>query len=420
MKKITCLTLLIILMMNLLTLTSRAEIINSADLYSKKYSTGLLKWGDINLECYVAVYKKDGVEYPAYCLQRELTGVNGDLQYSVSIDKLVTDVMVWRTIINGYPYKTITELGCETEEEAFMATKQAVYCILYNRSLEEYSARSEAGERCLNAMKKIVNDAKTSTETKISSNISITYENTKWQIDAINNKYVSQTFKATAGAPMNSYVIELNGDLPEGTKITDVNNNEKTEFKSNEKFKIIIPVKNINKDNYFNINVLGKVNTKPILYGKSADSSLQDYALTAARYEEGTGTKKVYYSKNQTKIIIVKKEDKTENKLEGVEFELLNEKQNVIYTGLKTNKDGQVEIDNLVPGTYYIHEINTLDGYQIYDKLIKVELDLNEVATVNVVNSENDTKIDVEEKNTEMTVQMQAEEITLKLPKTGM
>ena len=156
------------------------------------------------------------------------------------------------------------------------------------------------------------------------------------------------------------------------------------------------------------------------MYGTSGNSNFQDYALTAETYEDGVGTKKVYYTKNQTKIVIVKKENNTEKKLEGVEFEILDEKQKVLYTGLKTNKDGQVEIDNLVPGIYYIHETKTLEGYQIYDKLIKVSLDLDEVITVNVVNSENDAEIDVEEKNTEMTVQMQTEEISVKLPKTGM
>ena len=308
MKKIMSIALLLIIIMTLLITTSRAQTISSANLYSKEYSTGLLKWGDINLECDVVVYKKDGVEYPAYCLQRELSGVNSELSYSVTIDKLVTDVMIWRTIINGYPYKTISELGCKTEAEAFMATKQAVYCIIYNRDLDEYTARNEAGERCLNAMKKIVNAAKKSTATKISSNITIICENSKWSIDKINREYISQTFKVTSEAPMNTYKIKLDGDLPEGTKITDTNNKEKAEFKSKEEFKIIIPLKNINSNGNFSINVEGNVNTKPILYGESGKSNLQDYALTAATYEEGKGSKKVYYTKNDTKIIISKKE----------------------------------------------------------------------------------------------------------------
>ena len=409
MKKIISLTLLVIIIMSLLITTSKAEMISSANLYSKEYSTGLLKWGDINLECDVVVYKKDGVEYPAYCLQRELSGVNSELSYSVTVDKLVTDVMIWRTIINGYPYKTISELGCKTEAEAFMATKQAVYCIIYNRDLSEYTARNEAGERCLNAMKKIINAAKKSTATKISSNITIASKNSKWEVDSINTNYVSQTFTVTAEAPMNTYRIRLDGNLPEGTKVTDINNNEKAEFKSNEKFKIIIPLKNINSNDSFRINVAGKVNTKPILYGKSGKSNLQDYALTAATYEEGSGSKKVYYTENETKIIINKKEGNEGKALEGVEFQLIDAKQNAVYTDLKTNKDGIIEIDNLLPGKYYIKETKTLEGYTLYDKLIEVDLDLNEKITVNVINHE-ELNTEVKIKETELTVENKLEE----------
>ena len=409
MKKIISITLLLITIINIFTITSRAETISKADLYSKKYSTGLLKWGDINLECDIVVYKKDGVEYPAYCLQRELTGVSSDLEYSVSVDGLLTDVMVWRTIINGYPYKTIAQLGCKTEAEAFMATKQAVYCIIYNRDLNEYTARNEAGERCLAAMKKIVNAAKKSKATKISSNINVKSENSKWEIDKINNEYVSQTFKVTAEAPMNTYTVKLNGNLPEGTKVTDINNKAKTQFKSGDKFKIIIPLKNVMSSDSFSINVEGEVNTKPILYGKSGKSNLQDYALTAATYEEGTGSKKVYYTKNETKIIIIKKEGKTNNSLEGVEFQILDEKQNILYTGLKTDSKGKIQIDNMLPGKYYIKETKTKEGYVLYDKLIEIDLDLNEKITVNVINNE-EIKTEVEIKETELTVENKLEE----------
>ncbi len=32
--------------------------------------------------------------------------------YSVSVNEAITDVNLWRIIINGYPYKSIQELGC--------------------------------------------------------------------------------------------------------------------------------------------------------------------------------------------------------------------------------------------------------------------------------------------------------------------
>lgn len=78
--------------------------------------------------CYIS---KDGVEYPAYCLNREYPGVGEYDGYTVDIDAVLDNVQIWRTIINGYPYKTPAELGVENKYDAFVATKQAVYSILY-------------------------------------------------------------------------------------------------------------------------------------------------------------------------------------------------------------------------------------------------------------------------------------------------
>ena len=55
--------------------------------------------------------------------------------------------------------------------------------MLYNRDGSEYSAIGEEGELCLNALKQIVNAARSSNETKISSNIDIKSNNSKWEID---------------------------------------------------------------------------------------------------------------------------------------------------------------------------------------------------------------------------------------------
>ena len=81
-----------------------------------------------------------------------------------------------------------------------------------------------------------------------------------------------------------------------------------------------------------------------------------------------------------------------------------------------------------MPGIYYIRETRTLEGYGLYDKLIKLELGLNEETTVNVINSEEKTDIKVEEKKTELTVKNNKSKTEvstntkpeIKLPKTGM
>lgn len=425
-KKLISIISIIVILIGLIPISSKAVVpIDTAYIYANKKTEGLLMWKGLKIHTHLAVYKKDGKEYPAYCMNRELPGVEIGRSQTVDVKKLVNNVMVWRAIINGYPYKSISELGCNTEEEAYLATKQAVYCMLTNRDVNEYSAIGEAGERTLNALKTIVNNARNSNQTKVSSELTVNEQEKLWRIDNLDSSYISKTFLVTANTSMSKYTVNVKNLNIEGYKLVDQNNKEKTEFSNSEKFKILIPIQEVKQDGNFSIEVSAQVATKPVFYGESRDSGLQSYALTGYTYEDGTGSKKVYYTKNETKIIITKTDDKTGKKLEGVEFELLDKNQNKIYTEITTNKDGIATIDNLLPGIYYIRETKTLEGYQLYSKLIKVELELNEETTVNVINSEKEPEIYKEEKKTELAVKEKKSNIKVKetgpkLPKTGM
>lgn len=425
-KKLISIISIIVILIGLIPISSKAVVpIDTAYIYANKKTEGLLMWKGLKIHTHLAVYKKDGKEYPAYCMNRELPGVEIGRSQTVDVKQLVNNVMVWRTIINGYPYKSISELGCNTEEEAYLATKQAVYCMLTNRDVNEYSAIGEAGERTLNALKTIVNNARNSNQTKVSSELTVNEQEKLWRIDNLDSSYISKTFLVTANTSMSKYTVNVKNLNIEGYKLVDQNNKEKTEFSNSEKFKILIPIQEVKQDGNFSIEVSAQVATKPVFYGERRDSGLQSYALTGYTYEEGTGSKKVYYTKNETKIIITKTDDKTGKKLEGVEFELLDKNQNKIYTEITTNKDGIATIDNLLPGIYYIRETKTLEGYQLYSKLIKVELELNEETTVNVINSEKEPEIYKEEKKTELAVKEKKSNIKVKetgpkLPKTGM
>jgi len=398
---------------------SIAVQIESAYLYSKgNYDSGMVREG-LRIYSDFVVYAKDGVEYPAYCLDKDVPGATVANPYSVSVTGLVTNAIVWRVITGGYSYKSAAELGCDNETQAYIATKQAVYCVLYDRDLNSYTAVTANGEKVLAAMKNIVTNARNSNASKPSAGILISAEDTKWKLDEISEKYISMTFYASSGGGMSQYSVEIEGNFPEGTLITDMNNNKKETFSSTEKFKILIPVINVREDGNFNINIKASVLTKPILYGTAPTSSLQDFALAASSYEDGQGTQKIYYTKNMTKIIILKQEAETQKPLQGVEFELLDENYNVLYNDLITDSDGKINIDNLLPGTYYIRETKTLDGYSLYNKLIEVKLDLNETLTVIVNNSEAGVTVEVENAKTVMEVENEASAISVRLPKTG-
>ncbi len=396
-----------------------ARNVDSAHIYLVGDCGSLLTYKGSPIKVSYVEYTEGGVHYPAYCLDASKPGAETQ-EYTVSVSGAINDVRLWRRIINGYPYKTIEELGVANKEEAFTATKQAVYCYLYNHNPNDYGAIGEAGQRTLNAFRKIINDAENSSETKISSTVTISKNNDEWKQDELDKNYVSKTYSVNAGAEISNYKINItkeDGSTLEGVKLTDENNQEKTEFMPDEKFKILLPIKTLTEDGKINLTVEAQVKTKPVLYGTAPNSSYQDYALTAATYEDGTGNISDLYFKNETKIVVVKKDQESGEILQGVEFELLDENKNIVYTDLKTNEDGKIEISNLVPGTYYLKETKTIDGYELYDQLIRVDTKLNQEVTVTV----NNRKEDVPEIETKEQTSKEIKSLEVKkLPVTGM
>lgn len=320
--------------------------------------------------------------------------------YSVSVQETIKDVGLWKRVINGYPYKSIAELGVANKEEAFTATKQAIYCYIHGNNPNDYEAIGEAGARTLRAMNIIINNANNSNEIQISSTVQINKVDNEWKQDEIDKQYISKTFYVTACANIKNYTIEITKENAQdigGIKITDMQNNEKSQFVADEKFKVLVPIKNMTETGNFKITAEGQVQTKPILYGIAPSSAYQDYALTSATYEEGTGEKSDEYPENETKIIIIKEDEETKNKLENTEFELLDENKNVVYANLKTDKEGKIEINHLIPGKYYLRETKAKEGYEVYEELIEIEIALQEQYTVTVSNrQEEKPKIEIE------------------------
>ena len=70
----------------------------------------------------------------------------------------------------------------------------------------------------------------------------------------------------------------------------------------------------------------------------------------------------------------------------------------VIDVGINRNEEGKIVINNLVPGTYYIKETKTIDGYEIYDELIEVKVQMNQELTVTINNKKQEKpKIETKE-----------------------
>ncbi len=388
--------------------------INEANIYKSTDCGTLLAYNGIPVITSYVEYNYLGVGFPAYCLDKTKNGAETGA-YSVSVNSLIQDVKLWRIMISGYPYKSLSELGVHTKEEAFTATKHAIYCYIHGNDVNSYSAVGEAGQRTLNALKQILNVANNSTEINMSNTINIDNSIDTWKEDNIDNQYISKVFSVNTGSSLRTYTINNIYNGIEGVKITDLQNGQRNVFVDHEQFKVLIPIKNIMQKDAIELEVTAQVATKPILFGQAPNNTLQNYALTGETYEDGYGKITDYFPNNETKIKIIKQDSETLERLEGVEFRIFDENKNVIYSNLKTDANGEILIEKLVPGKYYIEEVNSIDGYDKYDEQIEIELKMNQQYTVTVNNNkEDEPKVEIEKEELNLEVSIK------KLPVTGM
>lgn len=395
MKKILITTLLIITIISAFYNCFAFEI-GTKDLISLGECEKLLTYNGVPIRTTYIVYEKDGAHYPAYCLDVNLPGAEQG-SYTVNGGSKIQNVDVWRAIINGFPYKSVETLGAANEQEAFTATKQAVYTMLYGRDIASYGAvDSDAGRRTYQIYLNIVNAAKNSQEIMINDiSTSIISNNDNWEIDSLDINYVSKTYTLNSNIDTGNYNIELQGIVPEETKITDLNNNSKNNFIIGEQFKILIPIKNLLQSENFTIKAVSNLETKPVIYGSTTVPGTQDYALTGYIYEDAVTTYTEGYSKNITKIIIIKEEYGTENRLEGVKFNLLDSNKEIIMENLITNEEGEIILENMVPGLYFLQETETLENYNLYTDLVEINLDFNEEFQITIDNTKKEiTEVD--------------------------
>ena len=166
-----------------------------------------------------------------------------------------------------------------------MATQQAIYCYLYGYNIEDFGAIGEAGKRTLNALKKIVYNAKVSTEKRPENTVIIEGLQEDFEVDPIDNNYISKTYKVTSESPMIEYIPYMDGEEDRIFKKTDENNVEKVKFQENEKFKILIPKEFANKKLNLKIYVNAQICSKAIIEGIPDNPLYQKYAMTGKAEE---------------------------------------------------------------------------------------------------------------------------------------
>ena len=321
-KRILLVLLLVAIDFSVVTDVANAMSASNVELY-KKGEIPLLVRMDNELDMKEKyVYAKLSVtDSPAYCLNQFLEGVTEENPYSVTVEnnEMVSDE-IWKIIINGFPYKTAAELGCSNNEEAFAATQEVVYSKLENYDLSRYEGVGEAGNRVISAMKQISDNAQNSNETLTTNEIKLEGSE-NWETDKVNSEYVSKTYTVTPLSTTDKYTVSLgeNESLPEGLKIVDLNNQEKSEFVPEEQFKVLIPTNLEQETIDFKLDVTAPLKSNHVYYGKAPNSNLQNYAVTK-QYELVTNSLKEQYNKENSKGKEVTKASTQSSKLPQTGF----------------------------------------------------------------------------------------------------
>lgn len=333
----------------------------------------------------VVGYRINGNLHYAYCLQREKKGVGGEQgSYSVNISDMLKDEKIWRAIINGFPYKSPNELGVINEQDAFVATKQAIYSVIYGWDVNtHFRGADERGWQIVNAIKNIVDKARNGTEKPNQSNVLTIKQVGEFKKE--NNEYYSQEYSVSSSVDMENYIITNLENFPKGTIVTNKNNQSQTEFSSGQNFKILIPTKQILENIEGTIKINGKVKTYPVFYGASYDPNLQDYALTYDAYETIGAEIKMRVNAYKSKITVIKKDSETNKPIEGVEFNIKYKDGTPIET-YKTDKNGMITVSSLKQGTIILTETKTKQEYVLDSTQKEIVIEYDAEKTVEIKN----------------------------------
>ena len=321
------------------------------------------------------VYSFNGIEYPAYCLNRELSGAETVGAYSVSVDEAVTNAQVYRVITNGFPYKSAAQLGVSNDYYAFQATKQAVYCVLYNFDPYTYFRGIDSeGNAIKNAICRLVEIGRSGGTGYVTPQAQINKQGELTEEEINGTKYQVQYCNVTGNCEFTTYDINIS-NFPEGTKVVNLSNIEQYSYSGNERFKLIIPNSNLRNDvrGIIYINNV-KMKSFPILYGKTPNSAWQNYALASDPWEtrESTTTLRI----NMPNIVVHKTERGTTKGLPGAEYDIYedtnkngkyDEGENKVTHTQATDNSGNVTITGLKIGSYVAVETKAPEGYNLDD-----------------------------------------------------
>lgn len=344
-------------------------------------------------------YDEEGNKNPAFCVDPNKAGPGEYFagKYDLNVADAETNEKIAAIINNSIPYKTYQELGVNSEEEAYAATKAAIWCVI---GVSQYTDRGKWNApdkpQVTALFNKLVDLALNNPEpvkAAVYGTIKVDEEPVEEGNYFVQRFQVKET--SNSGKKITKYKVELTGDYPVGTIITGEDGIEKTQFKGDETFAIRIPKTSVPVGGSVEANVKISANlySNVILIGKplnGLDGKVQDMEIGMPNQPITINAKMVIGKSTETdesgdgKLKVIKL-DATDNAtpLAGVTFDCYNAQGHLIDTGT-TDESGIWEPNITESGTYTVVERSTNNRYQLTEPttlVITVEPDQTATAT---------------------------------------
>ena len=431
MKKLISLFLALVTILGILptaafAASSEEEALGEVDIYNGDYELGYLSInGAVRKQkyTYFLYESNDGTqkESPAYCVNPNQYGVPQTVGPGESIKYLAeekaSDPKVVGIISNGYPHRSLGELELDNKYQAYYATKMALWCYLmpdWNIADLKVApgltgSELDIGNRILAAAKDIYKRG-TTYNYMLSPRMTVTADkSTAYPVTIGGEEYKQQVFTVWSETWVYDYDVSVafsNPDeVPEGTKIVDMENNEITAVTTEGtsdgyagQFKVLYPAESVaGQSGNVQLSLSASVAQYAAMYAvcqeKDQYGNLQNYIcdldnnarldLAAISSYSDSGEP----APDETALKIVKLEEGTEIPLEGAVFSVYDPEGRKVGS-YSTGPEGTVLIPLTLEGHYTVTEDIPPRYHLLPEETTQhADVEYNKVATVTFTNA---------------------------------
>lgn len=358
-------------------------------------------------------------EIPAYCVNPNTLGVPQTVGVGESIeylaDEKASDPKVVGIVANGYPTRSLAELGLENKYQGYYATKMALWCyLLSNWDINNLKVNPNLTGVELQRAQKILAAAKdiyargTAWNEMLSPEVTCTPDrDTAYEVTIDGRQYKQQVYTIWSKTWICDYAVNVSFSdpslVPEGTRIVDMNNQDITTITTEGtgdgyagKFKVLYPLESVQGETgSVQLSISTNVYKYAVFYAicqeKDQYGELQNYVVDTdptvtmrlsaySNYSDGTT---IEY---ETGLRIIKYETGTEIPISGALFEVIGPDGDSVGTFV-TNGDGRIEIPLKKSGNYTVIEREAPQHYMISEEPAQnVTVVYDEVAEVTFFN----------------------------------